>query len=70
MKEVKLTVKCSCGFWVQRMFYTNEHGYFEIPQSYCPDCFNMLVWSILQLPMDKVEVEEYHNVGVKDAHKY
>jgi len=39
MKEVTLTVTCSCGFWVQRVFYTNEFGYFEIPNSYCPDCF-------------------------------
>jgi len=55
MKEVTLTVTCSCGFWVQRVFYTNEFGYFEIPNSYCPDCFNILIWSTAELPTDIIK---------------
>lgn len=55
MKEIELVVTCSCGFWKQRVFYTNEHGYFEIPNSYCPNCFNMLTWTARQLPVDAVE---------------
>ena len=56
MKEVKLTVTCTCGFWVQRTFRTNEHGYFEIPDAYCPDCFQLLIWVAQQLPIDITEV--------------
>lgn len=51
MKKVTLTVECSCGYRVQRVFYTNEYGYFEIPISYCPDCFNVLYWETKELPV-------------------
>lgn len=52
-KEITLTVTCNgCGFQVRRIFFTNEHGYFEIPQAYCPNCFNMLVWTATGLPTD------------------
>ena len=51
MKEIELTVTCSCGFWVQRVFYTNEYGYFEISDAYCPDCFQLLCWESRQLPV-------------------
>ena len=55
MREITLTINCDCGYWIQRTFRTNEHGYFEIPQAYCPNCFNMLVWSAQDLPVDVIE---------------
>ena len=54
-KEITLTVTCTCNFWVERVFYTNEHGYFEISDAYCPDCFSILTWAAQQLPIDITE---------------
>lgn len=58
MKEIELTITCTCGFWVQRVFYTNEYGYFEIPDAYCPACFQLLVWSAMGCPMDVIEMAD------------
>lgn len=41
-REVIIMISCTCGFWCQRVLYTNEHGYFEIPEAYCPSCFHLL----------------------------
>ena len=63
MKEITLTVACDCGFQIQRVFRTNEHGYFEIPDAYCPDCFQFMVWDAEYPPVDvtnKTQTEPDH----------
>jgi len=55
MREIQVTISCTCGFWVQHAFYTNEYGYFEIPQTYCPVCFHLLNMESRDEPVD-VEV--------------
>ena len=38
MKAVKVHVHCTvCGFSVEYDLDTNEHGFFEIPDAYCPN---------------------------------
>lgn len=56
MKEVTLIISCDCGYRIERVFYTNEYGYFEIPEAACPDCFNVLMHEIKELPKDITEV--------------
>ncbi len=60
-REVTLTVSCDCGFWIERVFYTNEYGYFEISAAYCPDCLNILTWIAQQLPMDAIPIGSAEN---------
>ena len=57
MKEIDISVICGCGFYLQRVFYTNEYGYFEISDSYCPDCFNFMIWEATNWPIDIIEVK-------------
>ena len=57
MKEVTLIINCDCGFQKQRVFYTNEYGYFEISTAYCPNCFNILMYEIQSGPIDIIKNE-------------
>lgn len=56
-REITVTINCSCGFWIQRVFYTNEYGYFEIPAAYCPNCFNLLNVETQSGPVDVKNVK-------------
>ncbi len=43
MKSVKIISHCSiCGFRVEWELNTNEHGFFQIPDGYCPVHFILL----------------------------
>lgn len=55
-REVTVTISCSCNFWCQRIFYTNEYGYFEIPTAYCPNCFHLLNIEVQSGPVDVTEI--------------
>jgi len=35
-----------CGFEVEWEARTNEHGFFQIPDAYCPNDFSLLVQEI------------------------
>lgn len=42
MKTVKIHSHCSCGFEVEWELDTNEHGFFQVPDGYCPNDFLLL----------------------------
>lgn len=43
MISVKVKSKCGlCGFEVVWLCYTNEHGFFQIPDAFCPNDFMLL----------------------------
>ncbi len=50
----RVGIKCeSCGFTTERLVedFKNQSGYYEIPESYCPNDFHLLV-------MTPIEVKE------------
>ena len=43
MKTVTVKIKCGlCDFKATREVKTNEFGYFEIPDAFCPNDFSIL----------------------------
>ena len=44
MKSVEVIIHCELckQFRVEYMLDTNEHGFFSVPDAYCPVCFCML----------------------------
>lgn len=45
MKTTQVKIHCNvCGkFNITRPIETNEYGYFELPEAYCPYCFSILI---------------------------
>ena len=46
MKTVKIISHCNCGFRVEWELDINEHGFFQAPDGYCPNCFLLLTQDI------------------------
>lgn len=50
------TVKCSfCDFQAKFDLETNKHGFFEIPEFFCPNDMSQLLWASLP---EEIETEE------------
>ena len=44
MKIIKVHAECHiCDFEIKYPVDTNEHGFFAIPDAYCPKCFCLLI---------------------------
>ena len=55
MKQIRVTFECDkCGFKVERIFYTNEYGYFEFPGAQCPNDMRVLAQSCTECPEEVV----------------
>lgn len=48
MKTVRVISHClSCDFKVEWHLDTNEHGFFQVPEAYCPNDFFLLSQEII-----------------------
>ncbi len=53
MKTAKIYIHCTvCGFTADYDIDTNEHGFFVMPQGFCPNDLLILEQEIRQLPID------------------
>jgi len=53
MKTVKIHIHCTvCGFTADYDINMNEHGFFVMPEAYCPNDLLILEQEIRQLPVD------------------
>lgn len=53
MKIVEIHVHCTvCGFSTKYDINTNEHGFFSIPEAYCPNDLMILTNEVKKLPSD------------------
>ena len=53
MKTVRVHTHCTvCDFTVEYDLNTNEHGFFVMPEAYCPNDLLILEQEIQRLPVD------------------
>ncbi len=53
MKTVKVHAHCTvCNFWVDYALDTNEHGFFVMPEAYCPNDLLILEQVMWESPID------------------
>lgn len=53
MRTVKIHVHCTvCGFSTEYDVDTNEHGFFTVPEAYCPNDMLILNQEMKELPID------------------
>ena len=57
MKTVKVHVRCTlCDFRTEYDLGTNEHGFFVMPEAYCPNDLLILDQDIRRLPIDVEDI--------------